>query len=170
MVYSELYSTALATFKEEGWNYAEVSGREVIRAGFEAHHTRVELHVQIFEQLSAISIVAESRNGTSDPVKRERLAELVMRINQTLTVGNFEINWDDGRVQFRATNLFSQPQGDGSIIRGLIHNAVGEMDRIAPLESIILSTEGADLAALDLIQLLKREDLLPEIPSPESPK
>ena len=168
MVHSELYSTVLAAFKSADWAYAEIEGREVIRAGFEAHHTRVELHVQTFEQLSAVSVVSESPRQTSDPARRDRLAELAMRVNETLTIGNFELGWDTGRLFFRATNLFPTPQGEPSIIQGLVHNTVGEMDRIAPLEAIIHDSEGPALAALDIPALLKRDDLIPEVPVPES--
>lgn len=164
MVYSELYSTVLATFHEADWAYTEVEGREVIRAGFEAHHTRVELHIQVFEPLAAVSVVSESPRRAADPLRRERLAELIMRVNQTLTLGNFEMDWDAGRLLFRVTNLFSTPQGDASVIQGLIHTTVGEMDRIAPLEAIVLQAEGSALAALDIAALLQREDLLPQIP------
>ena len=160
MVHSELYSTVLSTFQTEGWEYTEVSGREVLRSGFEAHHTRVELHVQTFEPLSA--------HQTSNPAKRERLAELAMRVNQTLTIGNFELNWDAGQLIFRATNLFPTPQGDQSIIKGLVHNAIGEMDRIAPLENMVLTAEGATLAGINLVQQLQRIDLLPEVSTPDS--
>lgn len=168
MALSELHSTVLAAFKSAGWAFAEIEGREVIRAGFEAHHTRVELHVQTFEQLSAVSVVSESPRQTSDPARRDRLSELAMRVNETLTIGNFELGWDTGRLFFRATNLFPTPQGDPSIVQGLVHNTIGEMDRIAPLEAIIHDCDGPALAALDIPALLEREDLIPEVPVPES--
>lgn len=170
MVFSELYSTALAAFDSAGWNYQQVEGREVLRAGFEAHHTRVDLHLQVFEPLRAVSIVAESMRSTGDPLQRDRLAELAMRVNEQLTVGNFEVLWDVGRLVFRVTNLFPTPQGDPTMIQGLVQNAVQEMDRIAPLDSIIHHAEGPELAGLDLPMLLEREDLLPDIPDSESPR
>ncbi|MBU6181085.1 MAG: hypothetical protein KGR69_15570 [Verrucomicrobia bacterium] len=165
---SELHATVLAVFDDAGWSYAEVAGREVVKAGFEAHHARVELHVQVFAKLSAVSVVSESARRSPGPAHRERLAELAMRVNQTLTVGNFELDWDGGRLCFRVTNLFSSPQGDPAILRGLIHTTVGEMDRIAPLEAIVLGAEGPALASLDLASLLQRMDLLPDVPAPAS--
>ena len=163
---SELLATIRSVFAEEGWSYAEVEDREVLRAGFEAHHTRVDLHVQVFARLPAVSVVSESPRTSPGPAHRERLAELAMRMNQTLTVGNFELDWDAGRLLFRVTNVFSTAQGDPAIIRGLIHTTVGEMDRIAPLEAIVLRSEGPALAELDLVALLERADLLPEVPAP----
>lgn len=167
MPHSELFSTILSAFRSAGWNYAEVEGREVIRAGFEAHHTRVELHVQAFEQMATVSVVAESSERTDDPAMRERLAELAMRVNQTLTIGNFELNWDDGRMFFRCTNLFPDIQGNAEIIQGMVHNTVGEMDRMAPLVAIIHRTEGPDLAALSIAALMEQDDLIPEVPVPK---
>ncbi|MDF1656639.1 MAG: hypothetical protein P1U58_03445 [Verrucomicrobiales bacterium] len=165
---SGLYSSVKSAFESAGWAFAEIPDQEVIRAGFEAHHTRVDLHVQAFEKLTTISVVSESPNETSDPAKRERLAELAMRVNQTLTVGNFEMDWEAGRLMFRLSNIFSTSKGDLSIIQGLIHNTVGEMDRIAPLESMIFQCDGPSLAALDLRSLMERDDLLPPVESGDS--
>jgi hypothetical protein len=165
---SELYATVLSVFADAGWTYTEVEGREVVNAGFEAHHARVDLHVQVFAELAAVSVVSESARRCPGPAHRERLADLAMRVNQTLTVGNFELDWDAGRLCFRVTNLFPSPQGDPAILRGLIHTTVGEMDRIAPLEAIVLGADGPALAALDLASLLQRIDLLPDVPAPAS--
>ncbi len=167
MEFSKLYSTVKAAFDEEAWGYTEVPGREVIQAGFEGHNARVGLHVQVFPELQAVSVVSVSVRAMETPAKRERLAELVMRVNQALTVGNFEMDWDAGRLLFRVTNLFPTEEGDSGIVRGMVHNTIGEMDRIAPFESLIHQAEGSDLAGIDIVALLEREDLLPDVPVPE---
>lgn len=168
MGFSELYTTALSAFEEAGWSYQQVEGREVLRAGFEAHHTRVDLHLQVFEQIRAVTVVAESNRATENPLQRDRLGELAMRVNEQLTVGNFEVLWDIGKLAFRVTNLFSTPGGEVSLIQGLVQNVIQEMDRIAPLDSIIHHADGPELAGLDLRVLLEREDLLPIGPASES--
>jgi len=152
---SSLYRTVLAAFAEAGWACSEVPGREVVHAGFEAHHARVELHVQVFAPLAAISVVSESPFESPDPVRRERLAELAMRVNETLTVGNFELLWDTGRIVFRATNLFPSPEGEARLVQGLVQTVVGEMDRIAPMVATICRASGPELAALPIARLLE---------------
>ncbi|MDF1811718.1 MAG: hypothetical protein P1V20_05875 [Verrucomicrobiales bacterium] len=164
MIYSEMFSTVKGVFEKEGWAFTEVENREVITCGFEAHHTRVNLHVQVFEPMNAVSVVSESALRTSDPLKRDRLAELAMRVNHTLNIGAFEMDWDPGQLIFRVTNLFPTPQGDTKIIAGLIHNVIGEMDRISPFESLIHRAEGPELAGIDIAELIQRTDLLPEVP------
>ena len=158
---SALFSAVKAVFDAEGWAFHEIEARAVVQAGFEAHHTRVELHVQAFPELNAVSVVSESPLSTGDPLQRERLAELTLRTNQGLTVGNFEMDWDAGRVIFRVTNLFPTEQGDGEIIRGLVHTTILEMDRISPLIVLISQAQGPELAGLNLPQLMTRLDLLP---------
>ncbi len=162
---SALFAAVKTVFSTEGWEFSEVPGRAVIHSGFEAHHTRVDLHVQAFPELNAISVVSESPLSLPDPPRRERLAELVLRTNQGLTVGNFEMDWDAGRVIFRATNLFTSAEGDAEIIRGLVHTTILEMDRVAPLIVLISQAEGPTLAGLDLPELMSRGDLLPGEPS-----
>ncbi len=164
MAASALFSTVKSTFEREGWAFSEIDGREVVTCGFEAHHTRVTLHVQVFAQMGAVSVVSESSQTTSEPMQRDRLAELVLRVNHTLTVGAFELEWDSGRVMFRTTNLFATPEGDADIIAGLVHNTVGEMDRISPMESLIHQATGPELAGIDIAELMQRTDLLPDVP------
>lgn len=163
---SPLFDAVKSVFVAEGWDFHQIPGREVIQSGFEAHHTRVNLHVQAFPELNAISVVAESPLATHDPAQRERLAELVLRTNQGLTVGNFEMDWDSARVMFRVSNLFPQATADPEIVRGLVHTTILEMDRISPLVVLIMQATGPTLAGLDLRGLMNRLDLLP---GPETP-
>ena len=158
-----LFAQVQAAFEAAGWAHEPVDGRsgEVLRAAFEAEHTRVDLHVQVFDPIRAISVVAESPLTTTEPARRERLAELAMRTNEGLTVGNFEMLWDRGMLMFRVCNLFSESGAEEAIIAGMVHATVAEMDRIAPILTTIHRAEGAELAGLDIPALLQREDWLP---------
>lgn len=161
MKHSELFSSVKTVFDRQGWACSQIEGREILACGFEAHHARITLHLQAFPELKALSVVSESSLRTRDPLRRERLAELAMRVNHTLTVGAFEMNWDEGQLIFRLTNLFSSPAGDLAIISGMVHTAIREMDRVSPLEALIHQSSGPELAGIDILALLRREDLLP---------
>ena len=155
---STLFDTVKTTFDSENWAYTLVENREVILAGFEARHLKVELHIQVFEEIGAVSVVSESVMTTFSAVLRERLAELILRTNQTLTIGNFEMSWDDGRVLFRASNLFPDGKGDSQIIAGMVHSTISEMDRLAPMMDILFEAEkctAGELAALSIPVLME---------------
>jgi len=159
---TSLFDTVQSAFTQRGWHCEAVAGREVVEAGFEAHHTRVRVHAQAFPAIRAVSVVGYA---TSDvPAARAGLiAEALMRLNQQLTLGNFEMDYDAGKVFFRITNVFVNETGDATIIASLVHAAVAEIDRLTPLLALLLRMEAPELARLNLKLFLQREDLLPPV-------
>jgi hypothetical protein len=157
---SVLYAATLQAFKSRGWHYREVPGQEVLEADFEAHHGKVLLHVQVFGEAGMVSVV--SRASFPFPsTHRARVAELLMRTNQQLTLGNFEMDWDAGEVYFRTTNVFPVHRCDEAILAALIHAAVAEMDRMTPYLGEVCRTPKGELLLLSVPDLMAREDLLP---------
>ncbi len=160
---SPTFEAITIAFAEKDWHGHRVEGQEVIEAQFDAHHTRVPLHVQAFAKLNAISVV--SRHGAPISGKyRHHAGELLMRANIGLTVGAFEIAFDDGTILFRATNLFPGETADTAIIAGLVHAAIAEMDRITPALTLLTRTPLEKLATLDIAELVARENLIPPPP------
>ncbi len=163
---SRLFTAVEETFARMDWAGRRVPGREVMEADFEAHHTRIRVHVQVFAQVDAISVgttlghkVPDSRSGL--------VSELLMRTNLELTVGAFELDYEAGRVLFRATNIVPAAGGDPQIIASLVHSALAETDRLTPFLTLVLRMSQEELARLNLKLFLQREDLLP--PVPEAP-
>jgi len=163
---SALHAAVLNAFKKQGWAYREVPEQEVVESSFEAHHGKVFLHVQSFEAAEIAVVVA----NVSLPVPtshRLRVCELIMRANKELNLGAFEMEWDAGQVMFRQSNIFPANRHDEKIIAGLVHNAVGEVDRFTPYLGEVCRTSREMLPLLDVRELLAREDLLPPTPPVE---
>jgi hypothetical protein len=155
-----------SAFQRHGWHCEPVSGRLVVEAGFDAHHTRVKVHVQAFPEIHAISVVGYAASNV--PTGRMGMAaEMLMRLNQELTVGNFEINYDSGQVFFRATNVFGDGEPALDVIAGLVHATVAEIDRLTPFLTLLLRMDPVELARLNMKLFLQREDLLPPVTAPE---
>lgn len=158
--------TVEETFGANGWHCELVEGRDVLRAGFEAHHTRVDLIAQAYPQLNALSIVTESIM----PLDEEHLPvvlELLARANKPLTLGGFEYDLDRGMLVFRITNLFERERFDSDIVSSMVHCAIAELDRIIPYVAIVRDTPSDLLADLHLPRLLAREDVIPPVPGEE---
>lgn len=154
------------TFGQNGWHCELVEGRDVLRAGFDAHHTRVDLITQAFPQLNALVVVAESPM----PLDEQHLPpvlELLARANKQLTLGGFEYDLDREYLVFRTTNLFEREKYDSDIISSMVHCAIAELDRITPYAAIVRDTPGDLLDDLDLVRLLMREDIIPPVPGDE---
>ncbi|MBC7979200.1 MAG: YbjN domain-containing protein [Armatimonadetes bacterium] len=153
-------------FGKNGWHTELVEGREVLRACFEAHHTRVDLVVQAFPELNALSVVSESPMFIAEP-QMPALLELLMRANKQLTLGGFEYDMDREMLVFRVTNLFEREKYDGDIVSSMVHCAIAELDRIVPYAGIVRGTPADVIGDLDLERLLQREDLIPPVPGEE---
>lgn len=158
--------TVEETFGQNGWHCELVEGRDVLRAGFDAHHTRVNLIAQAYPQLNALTIVTESRMSLDEehlPV----VLELLARANKQLTLGGFEYDLDREFLVFRITNLFEREKYDSDIISSMVHCGIAELDRIIPYASIVRDTPDDLLADLDIPRLLMREDIIPPVPGDE---
>ena len=154
------------TFGRNGWHSELVEGRDVLRAGFEAHHTRVDLIAQAFPELNALSIVSEAPMEMGQ-THLPSVLELLARANKPLTLGGFEYDIDRGMLVFRVTNLFERERYDSDIISSMVHCAIAELDRIVPYVAIVRSTAEDLLPDLDLKRLLMREDVIPPVPGDE---
>lgn len=164
--YSRQILSVEEAFGQNGWHCELVEGRDVLRAGFEAHHTRVSLIAQAFPQLNALSIVSES-SMSIDEDHLPKVLELLTRGNKQLTLGGFEYDLDREFLVFRVTNLFEREKFDADIIASMVHCAIAELDRITPYAAVIRDTPADLLDDLDVPRLLMREDLIPPVPGDE---
>lgn len=153
-------------FGKNGWHGELVEGRDVLRAGFEAHHTRVNLTVQAFTELNALSVVGETSMFIAEP-QMAAFLELLMRGNKQLTLGCYEYDLDREMLVFRITNLFEREKYDEDIVSSMVHCAIAELDRMVPYAAIVRGTAADLIADLDLERLLERVDVLPPMPGGE---
>jgi hypothetical protein len=154
------------TFGRNGWHCELVDGRDVIRAVFSAHHTRIVLHAQSFTELNALSVVAESPLSADGP-HLATVLELLAHANKQLTLGGFELDLDRDQLIFRISNVFEREVYDKDIVTSMVHCAVAELDRITPCAAIVLRTPEDLLEDLELKRLLQRDDLMPPVPGEE---
>lgn len=155
--------SVMDAFGKLGWQFEHLEGKDVIRTGFEAYHTQVQLHAQAFPQLNALSIVGE----TPMEVEFEHeplILELLARANKAITLGSLEYDLDRSQLTFRITNLFERDKFDIDIISSMVHATIAEVDRITPFAGVIQQTPEDLLDDLSVERLLLRDDLIPPVP------
>lgn len=153
-------------FGQQGWHCELVEGKDVLRAVFTAHHTRIEMVIQAYPPMNALAVMGEMPLPLSEE-HQPYLLELLARANKSLNLGGFEYDLDRQRLVFRITNLFDKERYDADIISSMVHCAVAEMDRIAPYALTVVNTAEDLLDDLDLKRLLQREDFIPPVPGDE---
>ncbi|MGJ8698116.1 MAG: YbjN domain-containing protein [Verrucomicrobiaceae bacterium] len=160
---SRQLQSVIDAFGRQGWHCEPIEGREVIETAFEAHHTHVHLYAQVFTNLNALSIVAETPHKLDD-LRQPLILELLTRANKQLTIGSYEFDLDRDLIVFRTTNLFDRELYDTDIVSSMVHCAIAELDRIVPLAGVVTRTADDLLDDLSIPLLLEREDMLPPVP------
>lgn len=164
MADSPIFTGLCDVLRRQGWKFTRVDGREVVELAFGGRCGTIPIHAQAFEAIGALGFTAEAMHPTGLDY-RAKLAELLMRVNVQMTVGNFEMDWDGPRVYFRVVNLFDgAPPGD-RLVAGMVHATVAETDRMMALMRALGECPVAGLAAFDISRLLRREDLFPDEPA-----
>jgi hypothetical protein len=159
---SNQFLSVQRAFADQGWRFEVIAGREVIRAGFDAHHTRIDVFAQAHPRINALSVVAETPL-TVPRTHLPLLLELLARANKPLTLGGFEYDPDRHTLVFRLANLFERDTFAADIVSAMVRCAIAEMDRLTPCAAIVRDTPAESLARLDPAALLAREDLLPPL-------
>jgi hypothetical protein len=63
--------------------------------------------------------------------RRDEVAKLIARVNWDLTVGNFEIDYEDGHLRFKSSVNFRNAELSEMLIRNTILSAMNAVERYA---------------------------------------
>jgi hypothetical protein len=123
-----IMDVVLRFFREDRWNFQHMEEKPVVRAGFRGEHGTWVCFARIDEQNRCL--IFHSTMGMHIPLQyRAAVLEYLNRVNYSLMVGNFEMNFDTGDVRFRTS--LEAPEGNIvlSMVRAMAYANVRTMDR-----------------------------------------
>jgi hypothetical protein len=124
--------TALVEFLlHEKWPFVPLPGEPVIRTDYRGQHGQWICYARIEEDERRVvfySVYPES----IPQAKRAAVAEYLTRINYGLSVGNFEMDFDDGEVRFRTGLDLEGINLQAELFRPLLLNNIHTMDKYLP--------------------------------------
>lgn len=114
-------------------------------------------HVPIASVYAAISPEAEQLviyfnfGMAAPPNYRDECARLITRANWGLTIGNFEMDYEDGQLRFKSSLDFSGGELTGQMIRNAILPAMNAVDAYAQaIANVILRGQTATEALVQI--------------------
>jgi hypothetical protein len=127
-----IFDVLCATLDEERISYDAVGGHTALRFGFrtEQHAWASVAEVQEGEEILVLVGIVP---GRVEAAQRAAVAELLMRLNLRLQVGNFELDFDDGQVRFRTAIDFGGGGAAPALIRQLVRANLATVARHAAL-------------------------------------
>lgn len=144
----------VAFLKEDTWNYTleEKEGHNAIFFSYSGKNGTLKTHIFLREEIE-VACVYSKLEVTVPEDKRLKVGEFLSRANYGLLVGNFEIDFRDGEVRYKASADFEGTTTSSTSYRNLLHANLSTADRYYPaLMKMIWSDELSAEAAIEMIE------------------
>lgn len=148
---SNLFDIVIQYFEEDDWNFMEVSDGEVLKMGVSGKNGEYNCFAIVNEERETFRFLS------SLPVKvpfdkRLAVAELITRANLGLTIGNFELDFDDGEVRYKTGIDVEGDRLSPALVRNLVNTNVLVMDHYCPAIMKVVYGGSSPLEAIDDIE------------------
>lgn len=116
---------------EENWQYQMLEKRPALRIGYHGEHGTWVCYAQVDEQ--AQRLLFYSWMGMNIPILyRAAVIEYLTRVNFALTLGNFEMDLQNGEVRFRTSLDCAEGLPGKNALRTCLYANVRCMDHYFP--------------------------------------
>ncbi|MCL2744897.1 MAG: YbjN domain-containing protein [Planctomycetaceae bacterium] len=117
-------------FAEEDWKFQEVK-KGIYRSGVEGKQGSYRIYFFADDDTHILQIftIIETNFAVQH---RSLVSEFLTRANYGLKIGNFEMDFDDGSVQYRVSNDFEDGILNTKIVRRMLYVGIRMMDRYYP--------------------------------------
>lgn len=125
------FDTLGAFLDEDEWYPQRADGWH----GYWVHYTGSNAEIRCFSQIrveSEILLIYAMAPVRIPEESRPAIAEFIARANYGLNIGNFELNFGDGRLRFKASLDFEGADLTPNLIRNAIYPAVRTMNSYFP--------------------------------------
>ena len=135
-----LLESAEAFFAKEKWVADRATDAPILRLAFQGKNGRWRCFLEVKEKLSQL-VFFSVRDPAVPEARRAAVAELFMRINCRLNVGNFELNFNDGMARFRCGIDVEGAADVTPLVRNVAMLNVATFDKYLPALDAVLNGE-----------------------------
>jgi hypothetical protein len=122
------FETLRQFLEEDGWFPQQIDDRPIYRVAFSGKNGELRCYAQIRIELEQMLFYAVAPVKAAEEVRSD-VAEYLTRANYGLRIGNFELDYHDGEVRYKASLDFESETLTYNFIRNAIYPAVQTMDR-----------------------------------------
>ncbi|MBU0552093.1 YbjN domain-containing protein [Myxococcota bacterium] len=144
---ASMLETALAFFEREGWPVQLPEGEDTLVTGYEGEHGKWSCFALIFRAEERFVFYSIAPVPASAP-QRQRVAEFITRANYGLALGNFEMDFERGEIRYKTSIDVEGAALSEALVRQLVLQNVGVMDRYLPGLMSVLYSDIAPAAAI----------------------
>lgn len=131
-----LIEVVIRFFREDQWNFQKTDQKQVIRAGYRGEHGTWVCYARVEEE-SRLFLFNSLTGLNIPPQYRPAVVEYLTRVNSSLSIGNFEMDFHSGDVRFRTSlilpdNISTEGGNIVQMIRSLVYINTQTMDHYFP--------------------------------------
>lgn len=146
-----LFDIARNFFREDDWLVIPLDDRPILHTTFRGSHGMWSCFVEareteqqlVFYSLCPINVSAD---------KRSAVAEFLSRANYGLTIGNFEIDFEDGEVRYKTSIDVENDRLSSALVKQLVYANVVITDQYLPGLLAVIYGEMSPLEAIAQIE------------------
>jgi hypothetical protein len=151
MSLASLFDILLDFLSEDGWAPESLPGESMARLRVRGENGEWDAFVLAREADQQIVVYAEC--PLSAPTdRRTEIMTLVTRANFGLSVGNFELDLDDGEIRYRTSLDVKEDRLSPALLRQLVWNNIATTDRYLPALRQVIESGATAAEALAKIE------------------
>ncbi|MGB2967461.1 MAG: YbjN domain-containing protein [Phycisphaerae bacterium] len=113
---ASLLETVKTFLEKEGIRFHQTDGQPQLHFGFAGRNGRFLSHMAVNEKARRVVVITDCPLSVP-PEQRTAVTELVARINNDLALGNFDLDMDDGEIQYRTGFMLEGDDVDPGLLR-----------------------------------------------------
>jgi hypothetical protein len=142
----KLMDTVQMLLTSDEWHFEQVEGKDIIRCAVKGDNVSFKLHFRANEDAERLTVYCVSPNAVPED-KRGIVAEYITRANYGLSLGNLEMDMNDGEVRSKAAVDVEGGELTPTMAGSVRNCAVNLMDQYYPgLMAILFSGQTAAAA------------------------
>ena len=127
-------------FATEGWDVTRSAGESALRMGVSTKNARWQCVVSVEEEDGVVFFHSVCPLKAS-PECRPRLAEFLMRLNRTIYLGHFVMDFDSGEIRFETYVHGANGAIDSEVMESFVTRNIATMDKHICDIARVISTE-----------------------------
>ncbi|MFQ3673813.1 MAG: YbjN domain-containing protein, partial [Aggregatilineales bacterium] len=143
----QIFNALVEFFEEDEWDFQWMEGASVLSMGFSGKNGKWQCFAQAREAQQQFVFYSVLPINVP-PEKRQKVAELITRINYGMVIGNFEMDFDDGEVRYKTSVDVEGAELTPPMIRQMVYANIIITDRYL---SAVMRTIYSDITPLEAI-------------------
>jgi len=127
----QVFETMVEFFSDDEWPFTQIEEHSALRTSFGGDSGEWTCYAQAQEEQKRFLFYSICPVKVPEE-KRVAMAEFLTRANYGLITGNFEMDFSDGEIRYKASIDVKDDRVSAALIRNLVYANVLTMDRYLP--------------------------------------